>query len=209
MSALYDQTVFAFIRHGQTDWNRDDKLQGSSDIPLNDIGREQAHEAATLLRDQGWQAIVSSPLSRARETAEIIAADLGIELGPEYADFVERDYGAHEGGSSSEIVARYPDRRYPGAESLASVVSRGKAGLEMVASQFGDRNTIIVCHGTIIRYTLADLAGRRLPGIMNGSISTLERDDDGWRVLSVNGLPLAEVPEPPDERPRDGDTMTR
>ena len=61
--------TFAFIRHGQTDWNRDDRLQGSSDIPLNDAGRAQAHEAAELLRDGGWQVVVSSPLVRARETA--------------------------------------------------------------------------------------------------------------------------------------------
>ena len=201
--------MFAFIRHGQTDWNRDDRLQGSSDIPLNDAGRQQAHDAAALLADGGWQAIVSSPLSRARETAEIIAADLGIELGPSYAAFVERDYGVNEGGSSSEIVARYPDRDYPGAESLASVVTRGKAGLALVAADFGELPTVIVCHGTIIRYTLAALAGRRLPGILNGSISTLEFEHGAWDVLSVNGMPLPMLPVPPDDRPADGDTMTR
>jgi len=201
--------VFAFIRHGQTDWNRDDRLQGSSDIPLNDTGREQAHEAASLLRDGGWQVIVSSPLSRARETAQIIATDLGIELGPSYAAFVERDYGVNEGGSSSEIVAKYPSRDYPGAESLASVVLRGTAGLTEVAADFGETPTIIVCHGTIIRYTLASLAGRRLPGILNGSISTLDLVDRDWDVLSVNGMPLPMVPEPVDDRPADGDTVTR
>lgn len=201
--------VFAFIRHGQTDWNRDDRLQGSSDIPLNDAGREQAHEAAAILADGGWKAIVSSPLMRARETAEIIAADLGIELGPSYAAFVERDYGAHEGGSSSEMVAKYPNRSYPGAEALFSVVERGKAGLAAVSADFGETPTIIVCHGTIIRYTLAALAGRRLPGIVNGSISTLELEDGRWQVLTVNGVPLDEVPEPADERPQDGDTVTR
>jgi probable phosphoglycerate mutase len=201
--------VFAFIRHGQTDWNRDDRLQGSSDIPLNDTGRAQAHEAAVVLADGGWQAIVSSPLARARETAEIIAADLGIELGPSYAAFVERDYGVNEGGSSSDIVAKYPSRDYPGAESLASVVLRGTAGLAQVAADFGATPTIIVCHGTIIRYTLAALAGRRLPGILNGSISTLEQIDGAWDVLSVNGLPMALVPEPTDDRPADGDTVTR
>jgi probable phosphoglycerate mutase len=202
-------SVFAFIRHGQTDWNRDDRLQGSSDIPLNDTGRAQAHEAATLLRDGGWEAIVSSPLSRARETAEIIAADLGIELGPSYPAFAERDYGVNEGGSSSEIVARHPDRDYPGAETLASVVVRGTAGLAQVAADFGRMDTIIVCHGTIIRYTLASLAGRRLPGILNGSISTLELDGGVWDVRTVNGMPLAMVPEPADERPAEGDTVTR
>ena len=201
--------VFAFIRHGQTDWNRDDRLQGSTDIPLNDVGRAQAHEAADLLRDGRWEVVVSSPLGRARETAQIMARDLNIELGPSYPELVERDYGSHEGESSSEMVARHPDRDYPGAESLASVVERGIAGLRRIADDYRDRNVVIVCHGTIIRYTLAALAGRRLPGITNGSCSTFVLDGDAWKVLTVNGVPLDEVPIPPDDRPADGDTVTR
>jgi probable phosphoglycerate mutase len=201
--------VFAFIRHGQTDWNRDDRLQGSTDIPLNDAGRAQAHEAAALLRGEGWEVIVSSPLMRARDTAQIIADDLNIELGPSYPELVERDYGSHEGDSSSEMVALHPDRDYPGAETLASVVERGIAGLRRIAADYRDRNTVIVCHGTIIRYTLAALAGRRLPGIMNGSCSVFVLDGDAWKVLTVNGEPLDEVPIPPDERPAEGDTVTR
>jgi len=201
--------VFAFIRHGQTDWNRDDRLQGSTDIPLNDAGRAQAHEAAELLRGGGWEAIVSSPLLRARETAQIIADQLRIELGPAYPELVERDYGSLEGESSMEWVARHPDRDYPGAETLASVVERGIAGLRRIAADYRDRDTVIVCHGTIIRYTLAALAGRRLPGITNGSCSMFVLDGDAWEVLSVNGMPLAEVPIPPDDRPAEGDTVTR
>jgi probable phosphoglycerate mutase len=186
------RVTFAFIRHGQTDWNRDDKLQGSSDIPLNELGRQQAREAAALLAGGGWQVVVSSPLRRARETAEIIAAELGLELGPSYPDFVERDYGPLEGTSSSETMARWPHRDYPGAESLRSVVSRGLSGLASVWADFGDHDVVIVCHGTIIRYTLASLAGQTIDGIRNGSISTLEREPDGrgWRVLTVNGEPL-------------------
>ncbi|MBX3193736.1 MAG: histidine phosphatase family protein [Microbacteriaceae bacterium] len=203
--------MLALIRHGQTDWNRDDRLQGSSDIPLNDTGRAQAHEAALLLRGTGpgWDAVVSSPLSRARETALIIASDLGIELGPAYPGLSERDYGASEGASSRAMLEQHPDREYPDAEPLASVVARGIAGLEAIERDLDDAATIVVCHGTIIRYTLAALAGRRLPAIVNGAISTLERDGEGWRVLTVNGIPLDQVPEPPDERPAEGDTVTR
>lgn len=186
--------TFAFIRHGQTDWNRDDKLQGSTDIPLNDTGRAQAHDAVRLLAGQGWQVVVSSPMLRARETAEIIATELGIELGPAYPDFVERDYGELEGGPSSETMARWPNRDYPGAETLDSVVARGLAGLARVEAEFVDRNVVIVCHGTIIRYTLASLAGFPIEGIRNGSISTIERVEDGWRVLTVNGEPLHRAP---------------
>ena len=183
--------TFAFIRHGQTDWNRDDKLQGSSDIPLNELGRRQAREAAAMLAAGGWDVVVSSPLLRARETAEIIAGDLGLVLGPSYPAFVERDYGPLEGTSSSETMARWPHRDYPGAESLESVVARGLAGLAQVEADFADRNVVIVCHGTIIRYTLAALAGRPVDGIRNGSISTLARVGDRWDVLTVNGEPLS------------------
>ncbi|MFC5503561.1 histidine phosphatase family protein [Lysinimonas soli] len=189
--------TFAFIRHGQTDWNRDDKLQGSSDIPLNATGREQAHEAARILADGTWQAVVSSPLLRARETAEIIARDLGLELGPSYTELVERDYGPLEGSPSSETMARWPNRQYPGAETIHSVVSRGLAGLARIAADYPDRDVVIVCHGTIIRYTLAALAGRPVEGIRNGSISTFRLDGDRWEVLTVNGAPL--LPPTPEE----------
>jgi probable phosphoglycerate mutase len=185
--------VFAFIRHGQTDWNRDDRLQGSSDIPLNATGRRQAHESAELLRDGGWQVIVSSPLSRARETARIIAGDLGLELGPAYDALIERDYGPLEGESSTGTIARYPNRDYPGAESLASVVSRGTAALARIADDYRDTDVMIVCHGTIIRYTLSALAGFTLPGITNGSVSRFELEGDRWRVLTVNGVPIEQL----------------
>lgn len=182
--------TYALIRHGQTDWNRDDKLQGSSDIPLNDTGRAQAHEAARTLGAAGaWAAVVSSPLSRARETAEIIAADLGLELGPSYPDLAERDYGALEGTSSSAAVADYPHRDYPGAETLDAVAARGRSALDAIWTDLGDAQVVVVAHGTLIRYTLASLAGHPIEGIRNGTISTADRADGRWRVLTVNGAP--------------------
>ena len=186
--------TFAFIRHGQTDWNRDDKLQGSSDIPLNDAGREQAHEAARALAAAGtWHAVVSSPLSRARETARIIAADLGLELGPSYPDLVERDYGALEGTSSSAAVAAHPQRDYPGAETLDDVAARGRRAVDAIADAYGEQQVVVVAHGTLIRYTLAALAGHPIAGILNGTVSTAERVDGRWTVLTVNGAPCEPV----------------
>jgi uncharacterized phosphatase len=185
--------TLAFIRHGQTDWNRDDRLQGSSDIPLNETGRAQARDAVAKLSGTEWEVIVSSPLSRARETAAIIADGLGIELGRSYDELIERDYGEAEGATEEEIQERWPDRQYPGLESLDSVVARGRAALDRIDAEYGRCNTLIVCHGTIIRYTLASLAGRPFDHILNGSISTFEREGDDWRVLTVNGEPLSEV----------------
>jgi uncharacterized phosphatase len=157
--------TFAFIRHGQTEWNRQLRLQGSSDIPLNDTGREQAREAVIALAGTHWTAVVSSPLSRARETAQIIADGLGITLGPSYDELVERHYGDGEGATAEDIEARWPDH---------------------IAEDFGDANVVIVCHGTIIRYTLGALAGQQLPAIENGSTATFDRMGEGWRVHTVN-----------------------
>jgi uncharacterized phosphatase len=178
--------TFAFIRHGQTNWNRDDRLQGASDIPLNDFGRQQAADAVAVLAGTSWDAIVSSPLSRARETAEIIAAGRGIELGPSYDELIERNYGDGEGATAEIIAERWPDRQYPGLESLDSVVARAKLALDEIAADYGSKNVVIVCHGTLIRYTLASLAGRPFDSIRNGSVATFELVDSEWRVLTVN-----------------------
>jgi probable phosphoglycerate mutase len=183
--------TFAFIRHGQTDWNRELRLQGSSDIPLNDTGRQQAQEAVAVLAGTQWDAVVSSPLSRARETAQIISDGLGIALGPAYDELVERHYGDGEGATAEDIEARWPDRDYPGLESLDSVVARGLAAVDRIADDYGDANVVIVCHGTIIRHTLSALAGRKLDQINNGSTATFERMGEGWRVHTVNDEPLA------------------
>lgn len=186
--------TLALIRHGQTDWNREDRMQGSSDIPLNDTGRAQAREAASALAGRHWDAIVSSPLSRARETAEIIAAELGLPLGPAYPELVERDYGPHEGDNSTDCIRRYPNRDYPDAETLDEVVERGLAGLERISADLPNADVLVVAHGTIIRYTLARLAGHPVDGILNATVSTVEREPDGaWRVLTVNGVPLEDA----------------
>lgn len=191
--------TYAFIRHGQTDWNLQGFFQGSTDIPLNDTGREQALEAARLLADGPWTAIVSSPLSRARETAEIIARELGIELGPAYDELIERGYGPLEGKSTANIPEApwnpRTGRDYDGAEPITSVIARGRAGLARIAADYPDADVVIVCHGTIIRYTLTDLIGRGIDGINNGSISEFALEGEEWRVLTVNGQPLVAIAE--------------
>ncbi|MBN9606265.1 MAG: histidine phosphatase family protein [Actinomycetales bacterium] len=184
----------ALIRHGQTDWNLQGLLQGSSDVPLNATGRQQARDAVGMLRSVPWDVVVSSPLARARETAAIIAEELDVPLGEAYDDLVERDYGELEGTSSSAAIRRWPDRAYPGAESIDAVVARGLSALERIASEHADRAVLTVCHGTIIRYTLARLAGRPVPGIENGSVSMLRPVPGGWTVATVNGVPLEDIP---------------
>ncbi|GAA5226358.1 histidine phosphatase family protein [Paeniglutamicibacter antarcticus] len=176
-----------FIRHGQTNWNAEDRLQGSSDIPLNDVGREQARDAVAVLGTSTWDVVVSSPLSRARQTAEIIASGLGIELGQSYGELIERDYGQAEGMRVADSENLWPNKTGGGIEPLESVVARGRSAIERIAADFPGKNVAVVCHGTIIRYTLSALAGHRFDSIHNGSISLVDNDSGSWKVQSING----------------------
>ena len=188
------------IRHGQTDWNRDDRLQGSSDIPLNATGRAQAVETAALLADQGLAAIVSSPLARARDTARIIADILGIELGASYDDLIERDYASFEGTVASGPMPDEPNAEYPDIESRESVTVRGMRAIGEIRDtrlpiDGPDATIAAVCHGTIIRYVLSEILGEEIPHIHNAAINEIEWADGSWRVLSVNRMPTLDVSE--------------
>jgi len=97
----------ALVRHGQTDWNKTLRMQGTSDIPLNETGRGQALEAAVLLSDEHWDAIVSSTLSRAAVTADIIAERLGMPVLERDVALIERAYGEVEGLTKAQATERF------------------------------------------------------------------------------------------------------
>jgi uncharacterized phosphatase len=137
--------------------------------------------------------LACSPIFPASETAEIIADGLGLDVGPSYDLLCERHYGEGEGLTRAEVDARWAGAHQPGLETLDSVVDRGLAALEKIADDYPDRQVIVVCHGTIIRYTLSRLANRGFDQILNGSISTIERVNGGWVVHSVNGEELESV----------------
>ena len=88
--------MFFVLRHGQTDWNVEARLQGSTDIPLNDTGRAQARAAAAFFKDRGLTRIVTSPLIRAHETARLVGEQLGLEPVID-ARLIERNFGLFEG----------------------------------------------------------------------------------------------------------------
>jgi len=112
---MADRPTIYFIRHGETDWNRDRRYQGQRDIPLNDKGRAQAHRNGVLLRDFlpriANAAYLASPLSRARETMEIVRGALGLPAGGYAIDerLVELSYGMWEGQLQDDIRARDPE----------------------------------------------------------------------------------------------------
>jgi uncharacterized phosphatase len=182
-------TELCFIRHGQTDWNARELTQGSSDIPLNETGRDQARATAELIADERWDAIYTSPLSRAAETAAIIAARLGLPDPSPRADLRERAFGEAEGLDIVERKARFQGRPVPGAEPWDDVLIRSIRALETIRDDEKDRRVIVVAHGGVINALLKHLSGGELgPGktILRNASASLFVWDGSWRVAWYN-----------------------
>ena len=197
-------TALTLIRHGETDWNRAGRIQGSTDIPLNDTGREQARAAAIALREARDAAIpvtvVSSDLSRARETAEIIAAELGVGAPRVYAGLRERAYGEAEGIEGAEFFRRWGGwgaADVPGAEPLPVLRERTLSALGLAvrdhrrATGPGIASLVVVAHGGVIRELLRHASGGALPAegerLANGSAHDLLYERDRLRLVSYAG----------------------
>jgi broad specificity phosphatase PhoE len=141
---------FWYLRHGETDWNRQGLSQGNIDIPLNELGLAQAREAAQRLRNRGITSIVASPLSRARVTAEIVAEALGLPVTIE-PDLREVSWGVHEGHPLAEwFHAWVAEHATPeGAESFAALRGRVVAGLNRAVTK--PPAVLVVAHGGVFR----------------------------------------------------------
>ena len=141
---------FWYLRHGETDWNRQGLSQGSNDIPLNELGLAQAREAAVKLRGRGITSIVASPLSRARVTAEIVGEALGVAVTIE-ADLREVSWGVHEGKPLAEWFHTWISGHATpeGAESFDALRRRSIAGLNRAVGQ--PPSVLVVAHGGVFR----------------------------------------------------------
>jgi len=179
-------TLLYLVRHGETDWNRARRIQGATDIPLNDLGRAQAAEAGDLLARRSFDRVVASPLSRAAETGAIIAARLGLpapELVPAVA---ERRYGDAEGLTGSEVERRFPTGTpVPGREGRRELLARvlpALVGIARSAGADGDGRVVVATHGAVIRAVVTHVAGDDVlhlgTPIRNGSIHSFELRDD-------------------------------
>ncbi|HEX7834900.1 MAG TPA: histidine phosphatase family protein [Pseudolysinimonas sp.] len=178
-------TELYLVRHGETDWNRQHRIQGLTDIPLNATGRRQARAAGRLLSRRSWDGIYASPLSRATETASIIAGQTGLPAPHPVPALVERNYGEAEGLNFIEIDKRYPDRsEVPGQESRADVIARVIPALRELAAVHPGESLIVVSHGGAIRAMLmaADPDGSH-GMITNGSVHSFRFEDDELRLI--------------------------
>jgi probable phosphoglycerate mutase len=182
-------TTFALVRHGQTDWNAQRRLQGSTDIPLNDVGRGQARDAVGVLSRYEWDAIVSSPLCRAAETAALIAGGLGLGVPRRVAELTERSFGPAEGlQNGPELDELRIPGGFRGAESEDEAASRGLNSLEALAREFRGGRVLVIAHGSLIRVTLSRALGRTLQGVENAVLNLAHHHAvDGWQLEYFNG----------------------
>ncbi len=182
-------TTFALVRHGQTDWNAQRRLQGATDIPLNDVGRGQARDAVTVLSGYEWDAVVSSPLTRAAETAEIIGHGLGLGVARHMPELTERSFGPAEGMQAGpELEAMRIPGGFRGAESEDQAAARGLAALEALAEEYRGRRVLVVAHGTLLRVSLSAAVGRALHSIDNAVLNLAHHHaEEGWHLEFFNG----------------------
>jgi uncharacterized phosphatase len=181
-------TELYLVRHGETDWNRQRRIQGLTDIPLNDTGREQARMTGMLLARAQWDAVLTSPLSRAAETGAIIAAELGLPTPPSIGAVVERNYGEAEGLDFRELERRFPPGSdVPGRETREEVAARVVPALiELAEARHGER-LVIVSHGGAIRAVLGEVdPGVEHGMITNGSIHSFHYEDGSLRLVAFD-----------------------
>lgn len=193
------ETTLIVVRHGETAWNRERRMQGHTDMPLSATGRAQAAALARRLSEVAMAALYSSDLQRARDTAVAIAARTGREV---IADprLRERRFGIFEGLTYEEMSARYPEEfarfqsRDPdyvihGGESAREFRERCLACLAEIAEKHAGAEIIVVTHGLVLdllyraAHGMAHDAPRPVP-LLNASLNVFGYASGGWRLES-------------------------
>jgi broad specificity phosphatase PhoE len=191
-------TTILLARHGETYWNREGRFQGHADPPLNGTGRAQAVELSVVLMADELTAVYSSPLRRALETAEIVAASHGLE--PVQLDALrEIDVGSWQGLTRAEIEQRFPvqfarwldyDQGWEDGESYEALGRRVVAALLELGDRHGGQRILAVTHGGPIRAAFAFATGtshaearRRGPAIGNAFVAEFAVEDGNLRRL--------------------------
>ena len=191
-------TEILLARHGETDWNRENRFQGHADPPLNELGRAQAAELATVLAGEELAAVYSSPLQRAFETARVVAEPHGLVAAP-VDGLKEVDVGSWQALTRDEVEQRFPEqfRRWldyesgwDDGESYDEMGERVIAALEELAAHHDGERIVAVTHGGPIRAALARAEGithsearRRGPVVGNCFVARFAVSDGGFQRL--------------------------
>jgi probable phosphoglycerate mutase len=192
--------LICLARHGETDWNRSGTLQGWIDIPLNEQGRQQAEEMASVLAWKGFSRIWSSPLLRASETAEIIAANLRLPVPASHDGLRERCFGAIQGVPKAELaelnptllqqlLRRNPAAHFEGGESLDEFVTRVLGAVKEIAVCHPGQRVLAITHGWVM-----DVLTRHIKGLPPTAILDLKRKNGETLWLEVDDQSIRAVP---------------
>lgn len=189
------ETLFGLFRHGQTDWNINFLLQGVTDIPMNQTGIEQVKLAAQAIKRDDWDLILTSPLGRARQTAEIIYDQVGFDEVLEEQLLIERSFGEAEGLSHEQWKQKYSNLdEIPGGESRTQLAIRSGVLLDNVSKQFAGKRVLAVSHGALIRTLIAIASQDELPRegerLGNASLNVVAHEEGSWRVVNYQLEPL-------------------
>ncbi|GAB3413304.1 histidine phosphatase family protein [Flindersiella endophytica] len=201
-----------FVRHGETPQHAENRYVGRSDVPLTPRGHEQAAALALWAKQAGLTGIWSSPLRRARETAEPSAAAAGLEVRVDDR-LVELDFGQGEGLTSKEMREQFPEARaafeddpyhnpLPGGERPALATARVRQVLDELGNGVGGEKVLVVAHGTLLRLLLCDVFGvdpdryrHAFPDVHNTSGAVLRLSPErGWGLVAWNAPLVADSP---------------
>ncbi len=197
---MVSATRLCLVRHGETAWNAERRLQGHLDIPLNDNGNAQARATAQSLSGQHFEAAYSSDLLRARQTAEAVVRTLGLAVRHDPA-LRERHYGVFQGLTYDEAEALHPEqfarfrRRDPDfafaadGESLRAFATRIVDALHGIAARHPGQQVLVVTHGGVLDIAHRLATGKPLDAVRdftipNAALNWLEFAGGRWRLLA-------------------------
>ena len=169
--------MLLLVRHGETDWNAEGRLQGYTDRPLNDYGRRQSQALAERLAGDEIAAIYASDLARARETAEIVGARLGLAVMLE-PGLRERNWGSWEGLTGPER-----DRVEYVGEAPEEHAARVIAAVQAIAERHQGGRVVVVTHGGSLRRIQAVAYGMALPVVENCAVWAVAYEEGTFRPI--------------------------
>jgi len=194
--------LFYLLRHGETEWNAQNRFCGRTDVPLSEAGRRQAKSLAERLKPLPFEALYSSPLKRALETARLISESVGLQPVPDQR-LVELDYGRWEGKTLAEIMENDP-KTYcawdtdpahvapPGGESGLEAQQRAVSFLDFLAAQHPQGHVLVALHKTVCRLAICHVLGmsaseyRRRLILNNAALSIIQSRPYGWQLITFN-----------------------
>lgn len=196
-------TTVLLVRHGESDWNREGRVQGWAPVGLTDTGRAQARAVAESLADREVTALIASDLRRAQETAAVFGDTLDVPV-TESAAWRERDWGALQGLPTDGLLDRFPELdllvngdaatvRPEGGESWRDVQTRVRDAFESLAER--DGTVVVVTHFAPILLVLGAVRGEDIETalvenrVATGSVTELRRDEGAWSVVAENRTP--------------------